>query len=61
MPADAVLLANMADGYACNVNEDITMYQEDHIKERTTDYMGYALIDGQPLTTKAFAYLKKSS
>ena len=60
VPADAVLLANMADGYACNVNEDITMYQEDHIKERTTDYMGYALIDGQPLTTKAFAYLKKS-
>ena len=61
IPADAVLLGNMAKGYAFNVNEDITMYQEDHVLARTTDYMGYALVDGQPLTTKAFAYLKKSS
>ena len=60
VPADAVLLGNMAKGYAMNVNEDITMYQEDHIKQRITDYMGYALVDGQPITTKAFAYLKKS-
>lgn len=60
IPADAVLLGNMAKGYAANKNEDITMYYEDHIKERATDYMGYALVDGQPLTTKAFAYLKKS-
>ncbi len=61
IPANAVLLANMAKGYACNVNEDVTMYQEDHVLSRVTDYMGYALIDGQPLTTKAFAYLKKSA
>ena len=61
IPANAVLLGNMADGYAMNVNEDVTMYQEDHVLTRTTDYLGYALVDGQPLTTKAFAYLKKSS
>lgn len=61
IPANAVLLGNMADGYAMNVNEDVTMYQEDHVLTRTTDYMGYALVDGQPLTTKAFAYLKKSA
>ena len=61
IPDHAVLLANMADGYAFNVNEDITMYQEDHVLARNTDYMGYALVDGQPLTTKAFAYLKKSA
>lgn len=61
VPANAVLLGNMAKGYAMNVNEDISMYMEDHIKARITDYMGYALIDGRPLTTKAFAYLKKSS
>ena len=60
VPDNSVLLANMADGYACNVNEDITMYQEDHVLSRTTDYMGYCLVDGQPITTKAFAYLKKS-
>lgn len=61
VPANGVLLGNMAKGYAMNVNEDISMYTEDHIKARITDYMGYALIDGRPLTTKAFAYLKKSS
>lgn len=61
VPANAVLLGNMSAGYAMNVNEDITMYSEDHIKQRVTDYMGYALVDGRPLTTKAFAYLKKSS
>ena len=61
IPDHAVLLGNMAKGYACNVNEDITMYQEDHVLSRTTDYMGFCLIDGQPITTKAYAYLKKSA
>ena len=61
IPDNAVLLGNMGKGYACNVNEDITMYQEDHVLSRTTDYMGYAVIDGQPITTKAFCYLKKSA
>ena len=46
-------------GYAVNINENMTMYNEDHIKSRTTDYMGYALVDGDVLTTKAFALLKK--
>lgn len=61
IPDHAVLLGNMAKGYAFNVNEDITMYQEDHVLARVTDYMGYALVDGQPITTKAYAYLKKSA
>ena len=61
IPDDNILLGNMAKGYTANVNEDVTMYNEDHVLARTTDYMGYALIDGQPLTTKAFAYVKKST
>lgn len=55
-----VLFGNVAKGYAVNINENMTMYNEDHIKARTTDYMGYALVDGDVLTTKAFALLKKS-
>jgi len=60
VPEDGVMMGNMARGYAMNVNEDVTMYFEDHMKERTTDYMGYCLADGTVKTTKAFAYLKKS-
>lgn len=60
IPADAVLLANVSKGYACNVNENMTMYQEDHIMDRETEYMGYAIVDGDVLSTKAFVYLKKS-
>ena len=56
-----VLFGNVAKGYAVNINENMTMYNEDHIKARTTDYMGYALVDGDVLTTKAFALLKKKS
>lgn len=61
VPEDNVMMGNMSRGYAMNVNEDVSMYFEDHMKERTTDYMGYSLVDGTVRTTKAFAYLKKSS
>lgn len=60
IPADAVLVGNAGKGYTCNVNENITLYQERHVKPRTTDYMSYAIIDGDVLTTKAFAYLVKA-
>ncbi len=55
---DEVLIANMADGYAANVNENMTVYTEDHIKKRYTDYMSYTIVDGAPETTKAFALIK---
>lgn len=42
-----------------NANEDITLYQQDHVKERTTDYLSYAVVDGSVMTTKAFALLRK--
>lgn len=58
--AGEVLIGNVGKGYAINANENITMYQEDHIKARATDYMGYAIIDGDVITTKAFVLLKKS-
>lgn len=57
---DQILLGNVQEGYALNVNENMTMYQEDHVKQRTTDYMGYAIVDGSVITTKAFVLLKKA-
>ena len=60
IPDDAILIGNVSKGYAINANENISMYQEDHVKQRVTDYMGYAIIDGDVLTTEAFALLKKS-
>ncbi len=56
--AGEVLIGNMGDGYAANINENMTVYTEDHVKKRYTDYMAYAIIDGAPLTTKAFALIK---
>lgn len=56
---DSVLIGNVARGYAMNVNENMTIYTEDHIKKRYTDYMSYAIVDGDVLTNKAFALVKK--
>lgn len=54
-----VLIGNVARGYVMNVNENMTIYTEDHIKRRYTDYMGYVIVDGDVLTEKAFALLRK--
>jgi HK97 family phage major capsid protein len=56
---DAILFGNVARGYVMNVNEDMTIYTEDHVKQRYTDYMAYAIVDGDVMTTKAFAYIRK--
>ena len=34
------------------------MQTEDHVKERTTDYAAYTILDGAPVTLNAFALLK---
>lgn len=53
-----ILIGNANRGYTVNVNEGISMQTEDHVKERTTDYAAYAIIDGAPVTLNAFALLK---
>lgn len=55
-----ILLGNAAQGYAANVNKDITLETENHAKARTTDYCGYAIVDGGVLATDMFALLKNS-
>jgi len=57
---DAILIGNVGRGYVMNVNEDMTIYTEDHVKARYTDYMAYSIVDGDVLTTKAFAYIYNS-
>ena len=53
-----ILIGNANRGYTVNVNEGISMQTEDHVKERTTDYAAYAILDGAPVTLNAFALLK---
>lgn len=55
-----VLFSNTADGYHLNVNKEVSMMTEDHVKERTTDYVGYAIMDGNVVTNKAHALLKEA-
>lgn len=55
---DGILLGNVKKGYACNVNEDMTIYTEEKVTLRRTNYMGYSLVDGAPRTTKAFVYIR---
>lgn len=52
-----ILLGNAGQGYVANVNKDITLETENHAKARTTDYCGYAIVDGGVLSTEMFALL----
>jgi HK97 family phage major capsid protein len=61
IPDGDILIGNVARGYVMNVNENMTIYIEDHVKQRFTDYMAYAIVDGDVLTTKAFAYIERVS
>ena len=60
--ADGEVLVGAANaGYIANINEEMTMHTEEHVKARSTDYMGYAIVDGDVLDTKAFALVKVSA
>jgi HK97 family phage major capsid protein len=58
IPAGEILIGNANAGYMANINEDITMYREDHVRQRLTDYMGYAIVDGDVVDNKAFVILQ---
>ncbi|MBK1678754.1 phage major capsid protein [Rhodospirillum rubrum] len=61
IPDGEILIGNPGDGYLANINEDITMYTEDHVRERLTDYMGYAIVDGDVVDSKAFVIIADST
>ena len=55
-----ILLSNAFAGYHVNINKEMTMLSEEHVKERQTDYCGYAIMDGNIITDKAHALLKEN-
>ena len=61
IPSGSIIIGNANKGYLANINQAITLDTEDHKKARETDYIGYAIVDGDVVTTKAFALIKKSS
>ena len=52
-----ILFSNANRGYHMNINKEISMMTEEHVKARKTDYCGYAIMDGNILTSKAHALL----
>lgn len=56
-----LLFSDAGRGYHANINKQVSVSTEEHIKERTTDYCGYAIADGAPVTMKAHALLKVAS
>ena len=52
-----ILISNPSDGYHMNINKEMTMMTEDHVKGRKTDYCGYAIMDGNIITDKAHVLL----
>lgn len=56
-----ILFSNAEDGYHDNINKEMSVMTEEHVKERKTDYCGYAIMDGNVTTTKAHALLVEAS
>lgn len=52
-----ILFSNASAGYHMNINKEMSMMTEEHVKERKTDYCGYAIMDGNIVTDKAHALL----
>lgn len=61
IPDNNILFGSFSQGYAANTKEDISILTQDNTKARTTDYVAYAILDGKPRTTKAFALLTKAT
>ena len=54
-----ILMSNAYSGYHMNINKEVSMMTEDHVKDRLTDYVGYGIMDGNIITSKAHALLTK--
>lgn len=58
---DVIIIGSPQKGYIANVAQDMTIHMDEHAKARKTDYVGYAVVDGDVISTKAFALLKVAS
>lgn len=54
---DGEVLFSNASEYHMNINKEMTMMTEEHVKKRNTDYCGYAIMDGNIITSEAHALL----
>ena len=61
IPAGSFLIGNVRRAYVMNRNQDVSIYTEEHTLARSTDYMGYAILDGDLLTTKAFVLIEEAA
>lgn len=61
IPAGDVLISAAGVGYIANVNRDISIQTEEHVKARTVDYCAYAIVDGGVTSTKCHALLKQGN
>lgn len=60
VPDDTMVFGNVKRCYAYNVNEAMSITQQDDTRTRTTFYSAYMLCDATPKTTKGFSALVKS-
>lgn len=56
-----ILLSDAWNGYHLNINREISMMTEEHVKDRATDYVGYGIMDGNIVTGKAHALLREAA
>lgn len=57
VPDNDIIIGNPGRGLVFNTNEPMSVVTEDHAKQRVTDYVAYAIVDGGVLDTKAFALI----
>lgn len=58
---DELLLGNISKGYAMNINEKTTLHRDEQMKKRQTEFMTYSIVDGTPITNKAFVFAEKKA
>lgn len=58
LTAGNIIVGNASQGLVFNTNEPFSIVTEDHAKQRVTDYVAYAIVDGAVLDTKAFALIR---
>lgn len=58
LSAGSVLIGNANEGYVFNTNEPFSVVTEEHAKQRVTDYVAYAVVDGDVMDEKAFALIR---
>lgn len=56
-----ILFGNVAQGLVFNTNEPLSITTEGHAKQRLTDYVAYAVVDGGVVDTKAFSMIRDTA